>query len=124
MKAKFLVPLTIALFALLPLQAHAGARFSTYLEGTIVQRTTHLLVVSSAQGTYWINLKRPISYTHHLSQTRIGFWVAVDQIKKFRPAVSTAAQRVQRKKQISSPDYGGPRMVAEKDYRKKSNNEG
>lgn len=124
MKTKFLVPIALALFTLLPLQANAAARFSTYLEGTVVQRTNRLLVVASSQGTYWINLRRPISYTHRISQTRIGFWVGVDQITKFRPTVNTAQQQLRHKKQISSPDYGGPQMVAEKDYRKKSNNEG
>lgn len=122
MKAKIFVPIAIALFTLLPAQAHAHARFSTYLEGTIIQRTNHQMVVASAQGTYWINLRRPISYTHHISQSQIGFWVGVDQITKFRPAMEQA--RHVHKKQISSPDYGGPRMVADKDYRKKSNNEG
>lgn len=95
MKKTILVSLaTMALTMLIPTQAWA-VRFSTYLEGTVVQKTTHQMVLNSEKGTYWIDIeKRPVSFTRRTGPDRIGFWVGLDQIKRFRPVVAQTVKHM------------------------------
>lgn len=106
MQNTILVSLTmLVLTVLTPSQAWA-VRFSTYLEGTVVQKTASVMVINSERGTYWIDIeKRPVSYTRSTGPDRIGFWVAMDQIKRFRPAHSET---------VKSRPAVGPLMIAKK----------
>lgn len=74
------------LLALAPFQAFAEARISTYLEGTLVHKSRNEWVVATAEGTYWINVKRPPSWHRRYDDGHISFWVQTKQIKRFRTA--------------------------------------
>ncbi len=71
--------------------AALAGEISTYLQGTIIKRTRHELVVQTARGTYWVRTsRRPPSYTRKVSEIETGFWVRLRDIKRFRPHVMDA----------------------------------
>lgn len=88
---RFLI-LTIALFCYSP-GSQAG-RIFTFLEGTVIERSQQTVVLSTSEGTYWIDAGRPLSWKRKLpGKNRISFWVRVDQIRRFRPAtIKTASE--------------------------------
>jgi hypothetical protein len=70
--------------------AHAG-RISTYIEGTIIKKSSAVWVVQTRTGTYWISVVRPPSFTRKISEIETGFWVQLRDIKRFRPTEAHAA---------------------------------
>ncbi len=69
-----------------PGQASAGTKISTFMEGTLIEKTLEQWVVMTNEGTYWIKLNRPLSWIRRSEAgTKISFWVRIDQITRFRP---------------------------------------
>lgn len=72
--------------------SHAG-QMSTYVKGIVVKKTKSYLILQNNQGTYWISTKkRPPNFTKRYSEIETGFWVRIQDIKKFRPNTSQARQ--------------------------------
>lgn len=72
--------------------SHAG-RMSTYIKGTVIKKSRSHWVVQTAEGTYWLTVFRPPSYTKKYNEIETGFWVQLRDIKKFRPNLATASNR-------------------------------
>jgi hypothetical protein len=81
----------IALLLWLPAPAHAGNRISTFMEGTLVEKSFDQWVIETKEGTYWIKLTRPLSWIRRQTPTKISFWVRIDQITRFRPVKTLSA---------------------------------
>ncbi len=80
----------IALMIWFPGQDSAGTKISTFMEGTVVEKTLDQWVVMTNEGTYWIKLNRPLSWIRRSEAgTKISFWVRIDQITRFRPFKET-----------------------------------
>jgi|GEM_PF-6611176 len=76
-----------AFLILLPATSHARSKISTFMEGTLVEKSINQWVVLTKEGTYWINLTRPPSWIRRgETGTHISFWVRTDQISRFRPS--------------------------------------
>lgn len=81
-----------ALMIWLPSHAEAGTKISTFMEGTLVEKTLEQWVVTTNEGTYWIKLNRPLSWIRRSEAgTKISFWVRIDQITRFRPSKETVS---------------------------------
>jgi hypothetical protein len=85
---KYYVTMRLVLFLLLlSEQGWAKSRLNTYLEGRIVGYNNEQVVLVTDEGTYWIDTARPLSFTRKLDTGRIGFWVQLEQIQRFRASV-------------------------------------
>lgn len=85
MRKGFAIFLALFLLPLIPSRSSADGRMSTYLEGKIVSKSTGEWVVATEEGIYWITMDRPASWKRSLPKGRVSFWIAVDQIRRFRP---------------------------------------
>lgn len=65
--------------------AAASDRIYTFLEGRLYTASSYELVLSNDEGTYWIYLSKPVNYKTKLGPGRYSFWVARDQIVRYRP---------------------------------------
>lgn len=63
---------------------------STYIQGTVIKKSSSQWIVQTDQGTYWIKVGRQPSFTKQYSEIESGFWVQIRDIKRFRPNLSTA----------------------------------
>ena len=82
----------IALIIWLPVKADARTKISTFMEGTLIEKTMKQWVVLTNEGTYWIKLNRPLSWIRRIEAgTKISFWVRIDQITRFRPTKETVS---------------------------------
>jgi hypothetical protein len=65
--------------------ANASGRIFTYFEGHLVKRGAKVWQVATSEGTYWIDMTRQPSWLKIGSDHQISFWVATDQVVRFRP---------------------------------------
>lgn len=69
------------------LPAAADGRFSTYLEGTLVRKTSDEWVLATEDYTYWIDVQRTPSWSRRHPDGRVSFWIQLKQIRKMRPNI-------------------------------------
>jgi len=85
----------VVLLLCAPERAEAQSRLNTYLEGRIIAHKGRHVVLVTEEGTYWINTAvRPLNFTRELDMGRIGFWIQVVQIERFRATVPVMNEQI------------------------------
>lgn len=83
---------TVLLMILTPSQSFAKTKLSTFIKGTLVEKSPKQWIVHNHEGTYWIKISRPPNWVRREGGGKISFWVKIDQITRFRPVkMSTAS---------------------------------
>jgi hypothetical protein len=73
--------------AWVPLSANASGRLFTYFEGHLVKKSAAVWVISTDEGTYWIDVNRHPNWVRKSEGDEVSFWVATDQVIRYRPLI-------------------------------------
>lgn len=70
----------------------ASDRIFTYFEGRIQNKKGYLWQIATTEGQYWIDMTRPPSWFKRNQGGTVSFWVAHDQVRRYRPILLIPAR--------------------------------